>query len=596
MGLKKLLNQFWLRYVFALFFVAIATGLRVWPLGALELRIPWVTFYPAVMVTALFGGITAGLLATLLFFLTVYFWSPTGHPFIDDPGDWLGIAVFSANCILISLMSEAMHRARNRAHKAKEQAEAANRSKSIFLANMSHELRTPLNAILGFSRLMRNSNDATPGQIENLDIISNSGENLLNLINNVLDISKIEAGHIILEESKVDLHSLIHDIQLLMSVHVEQKGLILIVDKPADQALFVNVDAGKLRQVLINLVGNAIKFTTKGKVTIRFELAKEESTHSVKVRFEVEDTGIGIKEKDLKLVFSPFEQSESRSSVEAGTGLGLAISKQYVEFMGGQIGVTSHFGKGSVFFFDLPVDILSSVDHIPEKKLYQHVVGLSEGQPSHRLLIAEDQLENRLLLTKLLEPLTFEVKEVVNGQEAVEMAEKWHPDLIWMDIRMPVMNGLEATKTIKASSQGKKIKIIALTAHALEEERKAILDAGCDAFIRKPYRDTEIFEALEEHLNVQFRYSMDFDDKAAEDKSQVKVELSQLATISPDLLRDFQQANVLLDRDLCTKIVSIISDTDHNLAIQLRRMIEKLQFKELIEILDEVLETEDSGV
>lgn len=466
---------------------------------------------------------------------------------------------------------------------AKEKAETANRAKSVFLANMSHELRTPLNAVLGFAQLMRGASDVSPRQVESLDIITRSGEHLLNLINNVLDISKIESGRVTLEESATDLHQLLQEMRSMMYVKAAEKGLDFVVEQSPDFPRNASVDAGKLRQVLINLIGNAIKYTKTGSVILHAGLAQSTSPQSACVRFEVKDSGVGIRAADVERLFQPFVQLADQPEATAGTGLGLAICKQYVELMNGQLGVTSEPGRGSVFYFEIPVAVLP-VEVLSVAPHSGHVIGLEAGQPRFRLLTVEDQLENRLLLSRLLEPLGFDLREASNGQEAVEIFEQWHPDLIWMDVRMPVMDGSEATRRIKRTAAGARTRIIALTAHALEDERREILASGCDDFIRKPYREWEIFDALTRHLGVRFRYADEYPAPVGENAGEL--DAGQLCGLPAELTNELLQATELLDGPRILDAISHIRNVAPELGEKLWRMAENLQYKELLRVLD----------
>jgi signal transduction histidine kinase/DNA-binding NarL/FixJ family response regulator len=463
---------------------------------------------------------------------------------------------------------------------AKETAEAANRAKSVFLANMSHELRTPLNAVLGFSQVMRNSRNVTEEQVECLDIITHSGEHLLNLINNVLDISKIEAGRVELEESPLDLHQLVQEIKSMMFVRAHDKGLNFKLKQPKDLPRHIVVDGGKLRQVLINLIGNAIKYTKQGGVTLRSMATQQETSGRWVVDFEVEDTGSGIREEDRERIFSPFVQLEDRPSAESGTGLGLAICKQYAELMGGAIHIAGEVGKGSVFYVRIPVTALPS-EVIPVDSRRGRVIGLAEGQPRYRLLIAEDQPDSRLLLRKILEPLGFDLREAVNGQEAVAIFEQWRPHLVWMDMRMPVMDGLEATRLIKSTDAGTHTMVVAITAHALEKERREIMATGCDDFIRKPYKNAEILDALSRNLGVRFICEEEITPSAA----TVELNAATLTDLPGELLKELKQALAQLDIGAVNCAIEEIRGHHPSLADALAAMARELQFARMLRMI-----------
>ncbi|MES9991516.1 MAG: AAA family ATPase [Candidatus Thiodiazotropha sp.] len=465
---------------------------------------------------------------------------------------------------------------------ARDAAEEANKAKSTFLANMSHELRTPLNAILGFSQLLHNDSALNSSQRDNLQIINNSGKHLLKLINDVLEIAKIEAGKLQLVIATFDLHELVHEVVEMMRLRAQQKGLQLILDQTLDFPHYVSGDEARMRQILVNLVSNAVKFTEKGEVTVR--LGTLETVHHLLI--EVEDTGPGISEADQKNLFKPFVQL-STGGKDGGTGLGLTIVRQFVHLMEGKISVQSRLGKGTRFRVELPMlePHKSDAKELAEEK-HPGVVGLEPGQPTYRILNAEDQPDNRLLLHKLLEPLGFELREASNGEEAVALFEQWHPQLIFMDIRMPVMDGLEATRRIKASDAGAQPCIVAITAHALEEERREILAAGCDDFIRKPYTKTDLVDALKRHLKVRFIYEEE-PTKETASTTEVQLDTAALADLPGELRNNLKQALVRLDIGAVNQAIEEIRPHAPSVAQTLASVAGNLQLGKIMALIND---------
>ncbi|MCT7961094.1 PAS domain S-box protein [Laspinema sp. D1] len=392
---------------------------------------------------------------------------------------------------------------------AKEVAEAANMTKSAFLANMSHELRTPLNAILGFTQILAKDSSLSRQQQEQITIINSSGEHLLNLINDVLEISKIEAGRSALHLSTFDFYALLTALEAMFQLKADSKGLQMIFD-PDRVPQYITTDESKLRQVLTNLVGNAIKFTREGGVSLRvrataIEEANLEPASRFCFYFEIEDTGMGIAEEELPGLFTPFNQTTSGQTASEGTGLGLSISRKFVQMMGGDIQVSSRLNVGTLVKFTIQVSVAQASD-LKTASQVKRIIGLEPDQPPYRILIADDRTESRCLIRCYLEPLGFEVREAENGQQALEIWENWEPHLIVMDMQMPVMNGYEATRQIRSHLKGQATVVIALTASVFEENRNLILSAGCNKFLRKPCRQEVLLETLAQHLGVRYRY------------------------------------------------------------------------------------------
>ena len=390
--------------------------------------------------------------------------------------------------------------------KAKEAAEAAGRAKSAFLANMSHEIRTPMNAILGYSQLMLRDPSLGEAAKKNLNIINRSGEHLLGLIDDILVMSKIEAGRMELVSVTFDLAAFVKDLATMFQLRAEAKGLQLEVCLDAEPGWGIVADQGKLRQVLINLLGNAVKFTETGWIKLRVRVSSN-SAGRFTLAIEVEDSGIGIAASEQGLLFQPFVQTQSGITSHSGTGLGLAISKEFVGLMGGNITIASELGKGSTFRFEVPVQ-REVGNPIAARPMSGQVIGLAAGQPAIRVLVVDDQPHARGWLTQLLGSLGFEVSEAEGGEVAIRLWQQWKPQLILMDIRMPGINGLEAARIIKAQAGGQPPVIIALTASAVDEERDAVMaGSGIDDFLSKPCLEGDLLEKIRVHLNLDYRYA-----------------------------------------------------------------------------------------
>jgi len=464
--------------------------------------------------------------------------------------------------------------------KAKVAAEAANQAKTRFLANMSHELRTPLNAILGFTQLMNRDSTLPSKYQEYLKIIYRSGKHLLNLINEILDLSKIEAGKLTLENQETDLFEIGQALSSTLSQQATSKGLELHLKIMPGVPQYVIVDSQKLQQVLINLIGNAIKFTQQGTVHLLISLnqhTEAKNQLSLQLQFQVIDTGIGIAFQDLKAVFDAFTQAPAGRQLAEGTGLGLTISRKLVQLMGGEIKVSSVLGQGSTFQFTIPVEVATGTNVLPDQPTRQ-VIGLTPNQPNYRILVVDDHLENRLMLVKLLSEVGLEVQEAANGVDAISVWQQWKPHLIWMDLRMPGLDGYEATKKIRAIEKGNSPTIIiALTAQATSADRTVALKAGCNDYISKPFGAETLFCKMAKYLGLHYIYGKE---------SQVPLNSEPLsfesfAVMPQDWVVELHQASRCCEQKAVVQLIEQIPADGLSLAFGLKQLAENFAFDEI---------------
>lgn len=512
-------------------------------------------------------------------------WHPEEVELMESVAAQIGIALAQAG-----LLQQEKQRSQE-IEVAKQEAEVANRSKSEFLANISHELRTPLNAIIGFSQLMNRDPAISPQQQETINIINRSGEHLLEMINEVLEMSKIEAGKTELHLSDVNLISLLKSLEAMLGIKAKAKNLQLNFEYATNVSEYIYTDESKLRQILINLVGNGIKFTQNGAITLRVNQRNIATSSNCILEFEVEDSGSGIASEEITKIFQPFSQSETGRQSKQGTGLGLPISKRFVELMGGQLEVKSEVGKGSIFSFNITAKPSNSSQI--QLQLTEKVHSIAPNYPKYRILAVDDVWQSRLLIVKLLTQVGFEVKEAENGKQAFELAQQWQPDLILMDMRMPIMDGYQATQEIRVSENNSYLvnpcKIIALTASAFESKRAETIKAGCDDYLRKPFKENELFAKIQEHLNIQYIYQQDSNkvDSLPKLKSdELKLNTENLQVMPDSWLKELKQAAEELDETKIERLIQQVPDKHRGIVNSLTNFLNNFQFEKIIELVE----------
>jgi CheY-like chemotaxis protein len=442
-----------------------------------------------------------------------------------------------------------------------------------------------------------------PGQHrDTLKILSRSGSYLLELINDVLEMSKIEAGKMAMVMTSFDLRSFLGDLEEMTRLRADQKGLKLLFEYKSSVPQYIETDVRKLRQILINLLGNAVKYTEKGRVTLRIAFRegmgttrKAEPASPARLEFEVEDTGIGIAPEDRQRIFEPFVQLEPGRTTRDGTGLGLTLSRMFIELLGGEITIQSQVGKGSIFVFDIAVKLAKGTA-VHTQEADRHAIGLLPGQPLYRILIVDDSAENRFVLRQSLERVGFPVLEAAGGQEAVDLYRSGQPHLIWMDLRMPGMDGNEAARRIREAESGTRTPIIALTAEVIENEGSPSDSPAFDDWLYKPFREAEVFDKLEKHLGVQFVYQSSVGSAVA-DKGPEEAALTPaaLAVLPLEWLKEFSQtlrkgrSAELIDR------IDRISRDHADLAGNLAELVRVHRFDRLIPLIREALKENADG-
>ncbi len=470
---------------------------------------------------------------------------------------------------------------------AKEAAETANRAKTTFLANMSHELRTPLNAILGFSEILSRDSSLRPQQLEWINIINNSGVHLLNLINDILEMAKIEAGRTSLTTHNFDLDNFISNLKKMFELRAINKKLKLHIEKSDSLPQFVHTDENKLKQVLINLLSNAIKFTDKGQIILRIILKYIEND-GASIKFEVEDTGIGIPEDKLDAIFEPFVQIDTHQVPQEGTGLGLSISKQFVYLLGGVLSVKSKINQGSTFSFTIPVKLVTKGD-IPTQSNHRKVLSLAPEQPVYKILLVEDQVANRQLLAEILQPLGFAIVGASNGQAAIELWHTWQPDFIWMDIRMPIMDGYAATEYIRKKEREFNLtpcKIVAISATAFEQDKQRILSVGCDDFVSKPLQESIILEKMSHWLNLRYIYK---ENLQIEESDRVSLTPACLQIMPISWIQSLHYNAINLDTQNLQTLLEQIPPEHENITLALKEKLDSFDFELFIQLAESAL-------